>query len=709
MATGNAVWGIDIGQCALKALRCTLHEDGHTVVAEAFDYIEYPKILSQPEAEPDELIREALKTFLSRNTVKGDRVAVSVSGQSGLARFFKPPPVEARKIDDIVIYEARQQIPFSLDEVVYQYQQMPGTAEEDGIALDTEIGLFAMKREQVFKALEPFQEAGIDVDLVQLGPLCLYNFVAHDLLAKRFVEIDEYDSEDPPESLILLSIGTDSTDLVVTNGFRVWQRSIPLGGNHFTKQLTQELKLTFAKAEHLKRNARQAEDPKTIFKAMRPVFNDLVTEVQRSLSYFQSIDRNAKLGKMVAVGKAVKLPGLMQYLGKNLGREIDKIENFHVLAGSSVTNSPAFRDNLPALPTSYGLCVQALNRGKLYTNLLPQEISTSRMIQGKKPWIVAVLATVMLGVVCHVALQWRAWRSVELGAYKAAEGQVSSVTNTANQWDTLDKEKMKEVRALEAIGEQVVGTTERRLIWPEFLKALNRTFPYEPELVRDLSADPPKWEISKKPLMERPDIHIESIDCARVGDFSEWFNSEIQKKYDEAREEAAAEGDVAADTGDGEDAGAPQGKGWVVQLKGYHYYNQDRGNQGAEYVRRTLLKQLEEMELELAVAEGEYTKFTMKELGISFPVLTVAGRPDRVPNPLKEMVEQPAAAKGGLAGSVAPTETETVLDDGRPAEVRVCDFTLQFCWQETTLTERIEKRKLSEQTGDSPEVAMTGS
>jgi type IV pilus assembly protein PilM len=707
MATGNAVWGIDIGQCALKALRCTLHEDGHTVVAEAFDYIEYPKILSQPEAEPDELIRDAIRTFLSRNNVKGDRVAVSVSGQSGLARFFKPPPVEAKKIDDIVIYEARQQIPFSLDEVVYQYQQMPGAAEEDGIALDTEIGLFAMKREQVFKALEPFQEAGIDVDLVQLGPLCLYNYVAHDLLAKRFAEIEDYDSEDPPESLILLSIGTDSTDLVVTNGFRVWQRSIPLGGNHFTKQLTQELKLTFAKAEHLKRNARQAEDPKTIFKAMRPVFNDLVTEVQRSLSYFQSIDRNAKLGKMVAVGKAVKLPGLMQYLGKNLGREIDKIETFHVLAGSSVTNSPAFRDNLPAFPTSYGLCVQALNRGKLYTNLLPQEISTARMIEGKKPWIVAVLATVMLAVACHVALQWRAWRSVHLDAYKPAESQVTSVTRTSQQWKSLDDEKLSEVRALEAIGEQVVGTTERRLIWLEFLKALNRALPYEPDLKRDLSANPPDWEVSEKPLMERPDIHIQSVDCVRVGELSDWFNDEIQKKYNEAREEAEAEGE-AADAGDDEEGAGPEGKGWIVQLRGYHYYNQDRSNQGAEYVRRTLLKNLEEMELELSVAEGKYTKFTMKELGISFPVLTVAERPRRVPNPLKRTEEEAVPAKGGLAGTVAPTEKAAVVDDGRPAEVLICEFTMQFCWQESTLTERLEKRKLSEQTGDSPEVAMSG-
>ena len=154
MASG-AVWGIDIGQCALKALRCRAHEDGKRIVADAFDYIEYPKILSQPGSDPAELIGDALKQFLSRNSVLGDRVAVSVSGQAGLARFIKLPPVEAKKIPDIVRYEARQQIPFDLNDVIWDYQRMGVGSEEEGFALETEVGLFAMKRDAVFRASTP--------------------------------------------------------------------------------------------------------------------------------------------------------------------------------------------------------------------------------------------------------------------------------------------------------------------------------------------------------------------------------------------------------------------------------------------------------------------------------------------------------------------------------------------------------------------------
>src|SRR4051794_22982869 len=89
------VWGIDLGQCALKAIRLE-YVDG-AVNATAFDYIEHPKILSQPDADPVQLTREALEQFLSRNSLRGDMVVISVPGQSGLARFVKLPPVEERR------------------------------------------------------------------------------------------------------------------------------------------------------------------------------------------------------------------------------------------------------------------------------------------------------------------------------------------------------------------------------------------------------------------------------------------------------------------------------------------------------------------------------------------------------------------------------------------------------------------------------------
>ena len=362
--------GIEVGQTALKALQCKV-EDGRPV-ATAFDYIEYPKILSQPEAVAEDLVHDALQQFLDRNeSAYSDKIRISVPGQSGLAKFFKPPPVEVKKISDIVRYEAKQQIPFDLADDL----GLPNDARQHGgrglRMLESEVGLFAMKREQAYRQLDPFNKVDMEVSAVQMSPVALYNMLAFDRLQERLDE-DLFNADDPPPSTVLLSIGTDSSDLIITNGFRIWQRSMPIGGNHFTRQLTKDLKLTFSKAEHLKRNAREATDPKLIFQTMRPVFNDLVTEVQRSIGFFRSIDKKAEIGELVVTGNTVKMPGLASYIGKNPGVEVHTLDTFNRLDGQDILEVPTFRDNTPTFAVSYGLCLQALGLAQ------PNQLGSSR-------------------------------------------------------------------------------------------------------------------------------------------------------------------------------------------------------------------------------------------------------------------------------------------------------------------------------------------
>src|SRR5690606_23307436 len=204
MAKAQGIWGIDIGHCGLKALRCKKHEDSDKLLADAFDYIEYDKILTQDEVNDPEIIGEYLRQFLSRNQVKGDRVVMSVPGHKGLARFVKLPPVESKKIPDIVKFEARQQIPFDLDDVIWDFQQMPGGSEEDGFVLESEVGLFAMKREQVTKDLRPFDASEIEVDAVQLTPLALYNWVTFDQM-QDLPAPEGFDPDNPPEAVLVIS------------------------------------------------------------------------------------------------------------------------------------------------------------------------------------------------------------------------------------------------------------------------------------------------------------------------------------------------------------------------------------------------------------------------------------------------------------------------------------------------------------------------
>ncbi|MCT6647118.1 pilus assembly protein PilM, partial [Enterococcus faecalis] len=88
-----------------------------------------------------------------------------------LARFVKLPPVEEKKIAEIVKFEAKQQIPFPLEEVVWDFQKIGSGIVTDGFALETEIGLFAMKRDMISRYMQHFSDVNVEVHIVQMAPL----------------------------------------------------------------------------------------------------------------------------------------------------------------------------------------------------------------------------------------------------------------------------------------------------------------------------------------------------------------------------------------------------------------------------------------------------------------------------------------------------------------------------------------------------------
>lgn len=589
------VWGIDIGQCALKALR--VENINGKMQATAVDYIEHPKILSQPDADPDQLAQESLEKFLSRNTLKGDFVAIGIPGQSGLARFVKLPPVEEKKIGDIVRFEAKQQIPFNLDEVIWDYQKIGSGVVTDGFAMETEIGLFAIKKETVHRALEVFQHTGVEVDLVQMAPLALCNMVAYDQLNKEPVtEIGDPDAKPAKKvCVVALDIGVEVSNLVITDGERViWQRPIPIGGNRFTRALTRDLKLTFAKAEHLKRNAMKSPDLKRILLALKADLNEFVTEVQRSLGYFSNTHRDAEVRWMVGLGNAFRLPGLQKFLSEKLHLDVRKIQKFNRLTGDNVMAMPLFQENILTFAVAYGLAIQGVKLSRLHTNLLPKDISTRRLIRSKKPWAAAAAAAMLLGVATMTFGFGESERVAKDTRIKDAVNGAKSVLGDALAWRNKVAAAQSKADALEASLKTIVsGHQNQRLNWLVLTKHINNTVPWVDG--SNLSADKQKIymtdggekggdgkaafdkmkarqkdpkarelqsEFEKKNLVQ---VSIEAVIPYYTDNLTNYFNNVKNAK------EGKLEGMPVAMTN-----APPSGPGWVVELRGYTYHRQER-------------------------------------------------------------------------------------------------------------------------------------
>ena len=82
----KVAWGIDVGNCTLKAIKLARGPEGVEVLD--FAVIQHEKILSQPDIDPQErlrLVTVALEQFLEDHDVRNSALVISVSGQSSFA------------------------------------------------------------------------------------------------------------------------------------------------------------------------------------------------------------------------------------------------------------------------------------------------------------------------------------------------------------------------------------------------------------------------------------------------------------------------------------------------------------------------------------------------------------------------------------------------------------------------------------------------
>src|SRR5581483_4506658 len=135
-AMAGAVWGIDIGKAALKAVKLRATKEGLEI--KAVEHIDYES--GGDGDKRQEQVRQALLTLLSKHKVRADRVLVALPGIDALSRPIKLPPVDAKKIDMMVRMEAQQQIPFPLSEVNWDYQKIQRDYEPGE---EIEVGIFA--------------------------------------------------------------------------------------------------------------------------------------------------------------------------------------------------------------------------------------------------------------------------------------------------------------------------------------------------------------------------------------------------------------------------------------------------------------------------------------------------------------------------------------------------------------------------------------
>lgn len=388
MAKGQRIIALDIGAATIKLAEFHATRDG------SIELTNFGVSALGSDAVSDlerlAIVSTSIKELMSECQIKPGPVLISVSGQSVFSRFVKLPPVDKDKVYQIISYEAQQNVPFPINEVVWDYQLI-GRGEGE-----LDVMLAAIKADIIVGLTESVDMAGLNVDMVDVAPMALYNAV-------------RYNYSDAQGCTLVVDIGSRSTDLIFMEEGRVFIRSVPVAGNAITQQIMREFELSHEDAEEMKMAHAFVslggvyEEPKgeieaKVAKIVRNVMTRMHAEIDRSIKFYRTQQGGSQPALVLLAGGSSTIPSLEKFLHEKLKVEISSINPFINVPVSASIDTDYIGKHAHELTQVVGLALRKTLACPIEINLLPPNVVQEKRFKRRQPVLVAAAAVLAITV-----------------------------------------------------------------------------------------------------------------------------------------------------------------------------------------------------------------------------------------------------------------------------------------------------------------------
>ena len=413
MAKVDSILAIDIGGSSLKMGELVYPDDGK-IILENFAFAEYDQELLDNEG-----LKEAFSSvyhrLLEEKKFTAKQVRLSLSGQSAFIRLAKLPPIgdKESQVHHIVEYEARQTVPFPMNEVIWDYQLLqhdlakPENDDDDEEeeaptgSGDMEAIFVVIKSDFVEEFAEIIEASGKEIISIEVAPTACFN-------AGRASGIGLDDSE------MILNIGGPSSTLIFSDKGRIFVRTIPIAGNAVTQQIAKEFKIPFSDAEELKRRhgfvalggayeEPDSEVAATVSKIVRNVMTRLHGEINRSVNVYRSQHEGSKPNKMYVSGGSSIMEFTLRFFNEKLRIPVEYFNAFSTTKIADTVDKNELTDIAHMFIEVIGLGLRHAAECPIEISLFPDSIKQTRELNAKKPYFYAVCASILL---CLVITLW---------------------------------------------------------------------------------------------------------------------------------------------------------------------------------------------------------------------------------------------------------------------------------------------------------------
>ena len=435
------------------------------------------EVLADHPAETDRnrQLGGALPGMMQELGLKPGPVDYAVSGQSVFTRFVKLPAVDQEKIERIISFEAQQNVPFPIDEVVWDYQ-LVGSDAIDKI----EVVLVAIKAELLEGINSAVEASGLRTTRVDVATMALYN-------AFRF----NY-SELKGCSLVI-DIGARTTNLLFVEPGKVFSRSIPIGGSSVTSAIAKEFNEPFGAAELRKTHDgfvslggayAEADNPEVarVSKLVRNTMTRLHAEVTRSISFYRTQQQGSQPERVFLCGGAVTTPYMREFFHEKLQWPV---EFFNPLRNVAVAESVVLEEvarSAHLLGELVGLALRSTMNCPMELNLRPASVVRRQRLAQRQPFLILAGACFVLGLLAWVFYFMRV-AQVDRRVADTLQVEVDRMHGLENRIKQLGKE----TASLDATALPLLRAIDDRGAWLRILDDLNERLPQENIWITELA------------------------------------------------------------------------------------------------------------------------------------------------------------------------------------------------------------------------------
>ena len=486
MAASNRIFTLSLGSQSVRLAEFRADSRGGLVLRS----YRTAELLADPATDSTRVAQTAvaIKQLVGEAKAAGNIVNYSIPAQSVFTRFVKLPQVGEEKIDQIVQFEAQQNVPFPIEEVVWDYQLV-----SSGEAGKFEVVLVAIKSDLLEELNDAVEDSSVRTGVVDVAPMALFNAF-------------RYNYSDLGGCSLVIDIGARTTNLLFIEPKKVFTRSIAIGGNTISAAIAKDFEEPFAVAEERKKRQgfvslggayAEPSDPEIarVSKMIRNTMTRLHAEISRSITLYRSQQSGSQPERVFLCGGAVAMPYMREFFSEKLALPIEFLNPLrNVTAAAQVDMGVVSRD-AHLLGELIGLGLRVGNACPMELNLRPASVAKAREMEARRPYL-AMAGVSLLLILTAGWLYFQQAATVQESVLERVKQKVATLQGVENQFKVLREEIKNKQAAIAPLTEAVAD----REYWVKLIDDVNSRLParwiwitsMEPTLVKvKQKASPP--------------------------------------------------------------------------------------------------------------------------------------------------------------------------------------------------------------------------